>query len=144
MDALTVRPARGADEWSALYAAVERPHMMQSWAYGEAKRAAGGRSRASHGLTVSRLIFERAGEPVAICQVLEKRVAGFRDRRLPGWCSAVLDLRLDEAALRAGLAPTWRNRLTGADRADLDFDVSEDPVVLGWLLAHHTGNMREK
>jgi hypothetical protein len=45
--------------------------MVQSWAYGEAKQAAGGwRAR--------RFVFEREGEPVAICQLLDKSLAGIR------------------------------------------------------------------
>lgn len=45
--------------------------MVQSWAYGEAKRLA-------EGWDVQRLIVRRDGEAVAICQVLAKRVMGFR------------------------------------------------------------------
>ena len=38
-----------AAEWDALFSRVEHPHMVQSWAYGEAKQAAGvgGRDDAS-------------------------------------------------------------------------------------------------
>ena len=60
-----------AAEWDALFSRVEHPHMTQSWAYGEAKQQAGGwRTR--------RLVFERGGEPVAICQLFDKSLAGLR------------------------------------------------------------------
>jgi len=73
-----VRTAHGTAEWDALFAEVERPHLTQSWAYGEAKKAAGGQKRLSRGLSVRRLVIERAGVPVAVCQVLDKTVAGIR------------------------------------------------------------------
>ena len=58
-------------QWAALFAQVDAPRLVQSWAYGEAKQAAGAwRAR--------RFVFERDGEPVAICQVLDKSVAGIR------------------------------------------------------------------
>lgn len=54
-------------EWEPLFDRVARPHFPQSWIYGEAKR--------SQGWDVERLVF-RAGEPLAIAQVLTKRAAG--------------------------------------------------------------------
>ena len=72
----TIRLARDAAEWNELLAAVERPHLAQLWAYGEAKTAAGGVSRLSQRLSARRLVFERAAVPVAICQVLDRSVAG--------------------------------------------------------------------
>ena len=204
MDRLTVRPVEGAGEWKELFAAVEHPHLTQSWAYNEARRAVGGVSRVSTHLSVTRMVFERAGTPVAICHVLEKvvagvclasrinrgplllgtdpgddvvpavyrairrrwhrlkrgvlflgpaleagddargvlRDAGFRPRRLDGWSSAVLDLRLDEPGLRANLAPTWRNRLRKAERSGITFSVAETPESLAWIISRHVENMR--
>jgi len=57
--------------------------MVQSWAYGEAKQAAvHWRNRRVAvdlgGWRARRLVFERCGEPVAICQLLDKSVAGIR------------------------------------------------------------------
>lgn len=66
-----MRLARNAAEWKALFDTVDRPHMVQSWAYGEAKAASGE-------WEVRRLVFERDSEPVAICQVLDKKIAGIR------------------------------------------------------------------
>jgi hypothetical protein len=72
------------------------------------------------------------------------RDAGFRPRPQQGWCSAVLDLRLDEAQLRANLAPTWRNRLKAAERSGLTFRAQETQESLTWTLSHHVENMRAK
>lgn len=66
-----VRPVRDAYEWGEYFDTVQRPHLMQSHAYGEAKR------QAEH-WHINRCVFERSGTPVAICQVLEKRLAGLR------------------------------------------------------------------
>ena len=206
MDRFTIRAAEGAAEWEELFAAVDCPHMTQAWAYNEAKRAIGGVSRVSTRLSVRRLVFERAGSPVAVCHVLEKVVAGvclaarinrgplllgtrpgddvargvysalrrcwrhlthgvlfvgpaleagdhsgrvlgdagFRPRPQQGWSSAVLDLRLDEAQLRANLAPTWRNRLKSAERCGLTFSASETQESLTWILSRHVENMSAK
>jgi hypothetical protein len=72
-----------AAEWNALFSKVEHPHMVQSWAYGEAKQAASGwRTRRSGfdagGWRTRRLVFKRGDEPVAICQLLDKSLAGVR------------------------------------------------------------------
>lgn len=70
-DRCIVREPTDFGEWHALFARVEQPHMVQSWAYGEAKEAAGGwRAR--------RFVFEHEGEPVAMCQLLDKQLAGIR------------------------------------------------------------------
>jgi hypothetical protein len=178
--------------------------VTQAWAYGDAKGAAGGMAKTSRGLSVRRLVFERCGAPVAVCQVLDKvvagvclasrvnrgplllgesrgdaecvyralrrrwrhlrhgvlllapaleasddngrllREAGFRPRRVKGWCSTVLDLRRDESELRANLAPTWRNRLRSAERSGLAFSASETEHSLSWILACHVENMKAK
>ena len=44
---------------------------FMSWAYGEAKEASGG-------WCARRLVIECASEPVAICQVLDKKLMGIR------------------------------------------------------------------
>jgi len=68
-DAFRARAAYSAEEWNVYFHALPRPHLMQSWAYGEAKRAA------AH-MHVQRIVFERDNLPVALCQVLQARVAG--------------------------------------------------------------------
>jgi hypothetical protein len=70
-------------EWDGLLSRVERPHMTQSWAYGAAKEvAAGWRTRRdlfdAGGWRARRVVFTRGGEPVAICQLLDKSFAGLR------------------------------------------------------------------
>lgn len=72
------------------------------------------------------------------------RHAGFRARGVAGWCSAVLDLRLGEAALRAGLAANWRNHLKVSERGGLVFDMSTSEETREWMLARHAGHMAEK
>lgn len=64
--AIAAQPSRA--EWEDLFGAVSAPHFTQSWAYGEGKRA--------EGWEVERLVFDLAGVPVALCQVLVKRVLG--------------------------------------------------------------------
>jgi hypothetical protein len=65
-----VRQVRQINEWSELFAEVEHPHLVQSWPYGEAKKSTGWSPR--------RLVIERGGEPVALCQVLDERLLGIR------------------------------------------------------------------
>jgi len=75
-------PVTDAAEWAALLSRVEHPHMVQSWAYGEAKQAAGDEQTQRRvdlgGWRTRRLVIERDGEPVAICQLLDKSIAGIR------------------------------------------------------------------
>lgn len=74
-----------AAQWDALFSRVDHPHMVQSWAYGEARQAAGRRWEARRrrfidagGWRTRRLVIECEGEPVAICQLLDKSLAGLR------------------------------------------------------------------
>lgn len=71
-----------AAQWEALFLRVEHPYMLQSWAYGEAKQAVRGadtgRRIDAGGWRVRRLVFERDGEPVAICQLFDKSLGGIR------------------------------------------------------------------
>lgn len=53
-------------EWADLFTQIMHPSMVQSWAFGEGKRAEGWRPR--------RMIIERQATPVAIYQVLERRM----------------------------------------------------------------------
>ena len=63
-----VAPVASKDEWQALFQRVERPHLTQAWAYGEAKRASGWHP--------ARLVIADGDRPLALCQVLAKRVLG--------------------------------------------------------------------
>ncbi len=55
-------------EWEELFATAHFTHMTQSWNFGEAKRASKWRPR--------RIVIKQDGQPVAICQVLYKMIAG--------------------------------------------------------------------
>lgn len=57
--------------WERRLVEICQPHLMQSWAYGQAKQRAAN-------WHVRRFAIEKAGALVAICQVLEKRFAGLR------------------------------------------------------------------
>lgn len=57
--------------WDTCFDRVPQPHLMQAWDYGDAKRVAAG-------WHIRRYVFEQRSTPVAICQVLEKRVLGLR------------------------------------------------------------------
>jgi len=205
-----VRLVTDVAEWDALFSRVDHPHMVQNWAYGEAKQAVvGWRTRRvsdAGGWRARRLVIEAEGEPVAICQLLDKSLAGlrwasrlnrgplfldaaqgddvvrdvyralrshwrthlhgvlvlapaltagpensrmmtelgFRDRHVRGWCSARVDLRLDEEQLRKNLVSTWRNRLKAAERTDLVLEVSQSPEDVEWIIDRHVENMSEK
>lgn len=67
----SVRPVKDCQEWDIYLNTVCKPHLMQSYAYGEAKRVA-------QNWHINRLVFEYGSAPVAICQILEKRVAGLK------------------------------------------------------------------
>jgi len=67
---MNIHPIALIDDWHRLMARVPAPHLTQAHAYGEARR--------TNGWTPTRVVFEAAGRPVAICQVLEKRIAGIR------------------------------------------------------------------
>lgn len=98
-----IRAVEGRDEWERLFARLPAPAIVQAWGYGEAKAAGGWQ--------VERLVFEQAGQPVAICQVLVKRLLGLpvaaRINRGPQF----LALRPQEAEVRAvyaALRKRWR------------------------------------
>lgn len=64
------------DNWNEFLKKIGQSNLLQSWAYGEAKLK-------TEGWDVKRLVFQRAEVPLAIVQVLEKRIAGLiRVRRV--------------------------------------------------------------
>ena len=79
-----VRRVADAAEWDSLFSRVEYPHMTQAWAYGEARQAAGAGWRNERrkldlgGWKAGRLVFEREGRPVALCQLFEQSLGGIR------------------------------------------------------------------
>lgn len=89
--------------WEDLFAAAGRTSLTQSWAYGEAKAAV-------EGWRVHRAVVTDGGQPLALAQVLERRVGGLlrvgRLNRGPVWLTPP-----DPAALRdalSGIAAPWR------------------------------------
>ena len=90
-------------EWERLYRQLPMPHMVQAWVYGEAK--------AAEGWGVERLVFEQHGRPLAICQVLVKRLLGLpvaaRINRGPQFL-AVRPSDADGRAVYAALRQRWR------------------------------------
>ncbi|MFN3764321.1 MAG: lipid II:glycine glycyltransferase FemX [Aliihoeflea sp.] len=68
--ALTVAPIDTPSEWNSLLTSVPFPHVTQAYAYGAGKAAAGWHVR--------RVAFKDGNRTVAICQLLEKRLAGLR------------------------------------------------------------------
>lgn len=59
-------PRQAWHEWLTI---IGKSNLLQSWAYGEAKKNA-------EGWKVKRAVFRYSGNPVAMVQVLEKRIAG--------------------------------------------------------------------
>ena len=66
-------------------------------------------------------LYLRLAPPVADGSLSDDDVrrAGLARAGTPGWASAVLDLTVPEATLRAGLRQKWRNGLNKAERAGL-------------------------
>ncbi|MBR9973703.1 lipid II:glycine glycyltransferase FemX [Magnetospirillum sulfuroxidans] len=89
-------------QWEDLFAQAGQSALVQSWAYGEAKRA--------EGWTPRRLLIHQDGKPLALAQVLEKRVAGLariaRLNRGPVWLGP-LALE-DQLAIITALRRPWR------------------------------------
>lgn len=73
------------------------------------------------------------------------RWAGWTRVKGPGYRTLWLDLRADEAALRAGLAQKWRNALHQAERAGLTVEIDRDGAQqLGWLLEQYAKDRAAK
>jgi hypothetical protein len=68
-ESVRIRHVQDPEEWDRLFLLVSMPHMVQSWAYGEAKRL-------TENFRVLRWVVECDAQPIALCQVLQKRVAG--------------------------------------------------------------------
>jgi hypothetical protein len=90
--------------WEALFAQAGRSTLVQSWAWGEAKRAV-------DGWRPHRAVVTWAGQPVALAQVLEKRVGGLirvgRLNRGPVWLRDDLSAN-DRLVVIEALRWRWR------------------------------------
>jgi hypothetical protein len=99
--AVEISEVSSREHWESLFARVPRPHLPQSWSYGEAKRLA-------EGWRVVRLVLATAQGPVALCQVLGKRVLGVpvaRINRGPLFLSESAEIR---ALVWRALRQRWR------------------------------------
>lgn len=107
-DAIEIAEIRHRPEWDVLIRALPFPHLPQSWAYAEAKAATGPWS-------IRRIVFRRAGRPVAVATVLQLRIVGIsvlnRVNRGPLFFDPVPGEDLEQAvytALRARFGRWWR------------------------------------
>ena len=98
-----VRQVGGRAEWEQLSRRLPMPHLVQAWAYGEAK--------AAEGWGVERLVFEQGGRPLAICQVQVRRILGLtvaaRIERGPQFMAA-RPTDAEGRAVYAALRRRWR------------------------------------
>lgn len=89
-------------QWEELFTQAGQSALVQSWSYGEVKRGEGWSPR--------RILITLNDIPVALAQVLEKRVAGIvrlaRLNRGPVWLQALNDD--DKLAVLATLRKRWR------------------------------------
>jgi hypothetical protein len=69
-DTVAIVPVLDRASWDDLIAQAAIPHLPQSYAYGEGKRA--------KGWHVERVVFQRNGRPLAIATVLGRRLFGIR------------------------------------------------------------------
>lgn len=92
------------NEWEALFSSAGRSTLVQSWAYGEAKRVV-------EGWQPQRAVISWAGQPVALAQVLEKRIGGVarvgRLNRGPIWLRDDLSAG-DRLVVIEALRSRWR------------------------------------
>ena len=72
------------------------------------------------------------------------RRAGYRLRHRRSWQSGRIDLTVGEAALWAGLASSFRNRVRNAEKAGAELRISGDAETYEWMLARHAENMAER
>jgi len=72
------------------------------------------------------------------------RRAGYRLRHRRSWQSGRIELAVGEAALWAGLASTFRNRVRNAEKAGAALRIAGDAETYEWMLARHAENMAER
>ncbi len=91
------------EQWDALFSQLPAPHFPQAWCYGEGKRA--------RGWDVERLVLQQGSQPVALCQVLVRRVLGIpvaaRVNRGPMFLPAGTAAQVRSEVMRA-LRRRWR------------------------------------
>jgi hypothetical protein len=65
-------------------------------------------------------------------------------RTVTGYSSLWLDLGQDDATLRRGLHPKWRNQLATAEAARVRVQTAHGGAALEWLLARHDEHRRKR
>lgn len=116
-------------EWETLFTEVGRTPLIQSWAYGDAKAQV-------EGWRPYRAVLTANGRPVALAQVLEKRVAGIgrvaRLNRGPVWLVEPDAERLAEALTL--VRQPWRWWRGGALflAPELAAERADEVARLGW------------
>ena len=104
--AVTVTPIIDRDSWDALMARATIPHLPQTYAYGEAKRA--------KGWSVERVAFRRGERTLAIATALVRRLFGIRILTRINRGPLLLDTPLstqDITAIYAATRRHWRGPL---------------------------------
>lgn len=210
MKPCTIETVTDRGDWEALFSRVESPHLPQSWAYGEAVQASTNWQLRHRPLDVGgwrprRLVFERHGAPVAMCQLIEKPLAGLRwaavvdrgpifldsepseevlrdvystlrrarryfglvlilvptlldeprnyrllreagylPRKIGGYNSFRVDLRLSEEDMFGKLTSRWRRQLRTGMRTGASITFSSSPEDAEWMIDRHIQNMKEK
>lgn len=69
---------------------------------------------------------------------------GFRPRKCLPWTTVWLDLTQSAEALRGGLSGKWRNALSFAERAGLEFLAEQGDDGFAWMVARHQEAMQTK
>jgi hypothetical protein len=68
-DSMNAAAVLDEQTYCTIYEQMEKPHVTQSWAWGEAKKA-------TEKLDVIRLVFHRGNDPIGLCQILRKKYLG--------------------------------------------------------------------
>ncbi len=133
--AIAVVPILDQDTWNALVARAVEPHLPQSYAYGEGKRA--------KGWHVERVAFQRGLRTLAIATVLVRRILGIRVlariNRGPLPLEALSPSELTD--IYAAIRRRWRGPLLIAPALPYGPDSSSVLTEAGFRLRHDRGWM---
>jgi len=124
----------GAPEWDRLVAQASFPHLPQSFAYGEGKRA--------KGWTVRRAVFSRNNRIEAFATVMERRLAGLRLLTRVNRGPVFLEARPQAESIVAvyrTLRRHWRGPLLIAPALELSADNGALLRAAGFRLRHGEG-----
>jgi len=107
-DSIAIEDVSDRVRWERLSSEAHFPHFTQAWCYGEGKR--------TQGWAPERLVFQDDAGPVAICQVLIRRLLGLpvaaRINRGPVFLARSPSIEL-QSAVFASLRRRWRNLRRG-------------------------------